>query len=255
MLTLSKGRAWNYSDGKGVSMEQNRILVMEDDADINRLLCTILKKNGYLADGAFSGTEGKLRLTMETYDLILLDLMLPGLSGEEFLAEIRGGKESIVPVIVISAKTALSDKVAALSLGADDYVTKPFESAEVLARVEAQLRRFKRFQPQKEKREKLEYKELSLDPDARTASVLGTPISLTAREFDLLALLIAQPEKVFTREALYARVWGGEYYGEDNTVNVHISNIRAKLAKVSPETEYVKTVWGIGFKMAEQPEH
>ena len=220
---------------------------MEDDADINLLLCTVLRRHGYVTESAFSGTEGRLRLSMEGFDLVLLDLMLPGLSGEDFLREIR--KDHLLPVIVVSAKVALEDKVEALSLGADDYITKPFETAEVLARVEAQLRRYKTFS--REERKLLVRGGLVLDPEGRTAHADGAPLSLTLREFDLLALLMEHPDRVFTREALYQQVWGGEYYGEDNTVNVHISNLRGKLAKASPGREYIKTVWGIGFKLAD----
>ena len=234
-------------------MEQYRILVMEDDGDINRLLCTVLTKNGYAADSAFSGSEGKLRLSMADYDLILLDLMLPGITGEEFLRELREQAGETLPVIVISAKTALEDKVNALIIGADDYITKPFETAEVLARVEAQLRRCNKFMPvqRTDAAGKLEFRELLLDREGRTLTAGGVPVSLTAMEFELLALLLAHPQRVFTREALYDQVWGGQYLGEDNTVNVHISNIRSKLSKAMPGREYIKTVWGIGFKLCE----
>ncbi|WP_130864215.1 response regulator transcription factor [Bacilliculturomica massiliensis] len=235
-------------------MEEYKILVMEDDEDINRLLRTILSKKGYRTEGAFSGSEGRLRLSVESFDLILLDLMLPGLSGEEFLREIRG-EENVTPVIVISARTALEDKVSALSLGADDYMTKPFEAAEVLARVEAQLRRFRKFAPRAEAKEEtdryLTFCDLRLDRLSRRAEAAGAPLTLTATEFDLLWLLMSDPDRVFTREALYTHGWGGEYYGEDNTVNVHISNIRNKLGRLNPGREYIKTVWGIGFKMAD----
>ena len=184
---------------------------------------------------------------MKQFDLVLLDLMIPGVSGESLLEELRASRT--MPVIVISARTALEDKVALLKLGADDYITKPFELAEVAARVEAQLRRSGRFAPVPEPKGLLTAHGLVLDPAAMRVTVNGGELAFTAREFGILKLLLQHPERVFTREALYTQVWGGEYYGEDNTVNVHISNIRQKLQKADPGREYIKTVWGIGFKL------
>ena len=184
------------------------------------------------------------------YDLILLDLMLPGLTGEEFIAELR--KSRTMPIIVLSAKAGLESRVNVLKLGADDFIPKPFDNAEVLARVEAQLRRYRQFSsPAGGEKHVLTWGDLTLDKDSITVTAAGKDVPVTAREFEILALLMSYPKKVFTREQLYEQVWGGEYFGDDNTVNVHISNLRAKLAKVS-STEYIKTVWGIGFKMNEE---
>ena len=258
---------------------------MEDDADINRILARIMKMQGYETVSAFSGSEAELRLfpnaggtISKEYDLVLLDLMLPGVMGEELVQKIR--KKSDVPVIVISAKTALEDKVLVLNAGADDYLVKPFEKEEVIARVNGALRRYRRLsggqgaksgaaalangngraledgevvqrraaepeQPGKP----LCYKNLTLYPEAREAQVCGKMLSLTGHEFDILELLLQNPAKVYSRESLYEQIWQGGYYGEDNTVNVHVSNLRKKIAAVDGE-EYIKTVWGIGFKMA-----
>ena len=182
------------------------------------------------------------------YDLVLLDLMLPGLSGEEFIARIRG--QRTMPILVLSAKVGVEDRVNVLRLGADDFIPKPFDNNEVLARVEAQLRRYQQFSAGAGEKRVLRLRDLELDRDAISVTVGGTPVTLTAREFEILALLLSAPNKVFTRAQIYERVWGEEFFGDDNTVNVHVSNLRAKLSKVS-DREYIKTVWGIGFKMAE----
>lgn len=228
-------------------MEPIRILVVEDDQDINRLLCTILNDAGYLSQSAFSGSEAMLWAEKEGFDLVLLDLMLPGLTGEEFIARVR--QHGTMPIIVLSAKAGLEDRVNVLRLGADDFIPKPFDNAEVLARVEAQLRRYKQFSGGGGSAV-LTHGDLTLDREGVTVTAAGKPVTVTAREFDILTLLMEHPKKVFTREQLYEQVWGGEYMGDDNTVNVHISNLRAKLAKASP-AEYIKTVWGIGFKMSD----
>ena len=223
------------------------ILVVEDDPDINRLLCRVLEGAGYPCRPAFSGSEAVLWAEQYNYDLVLLDLMLPGLTGEEFIAQMR--RRKTMPIIVLSAKAGLEDRVNVLRLGSDDFIPKPFDNVEVLARVEAQLRRYKQFD-----REGggavLVHGDLTLDKEGVHVTAAGQTVALTAREFHILTLLMEHPKKVFTREQLYEQVWGGEYFGDDNTVNVHISNLRSKLAKASPK-EYIKTIWGIGFKLAD----
>lgn len=227
------------------------ILVVEDDADISRLLARILNEAGYKVRQAFSGTEARLVLEGESPDLILLDLMLPGISGEELLGEIRNGRHRNVPVLVLSAKNSLGDKVALLKNGADDYITKPFEPDEVAARVEAGLRRCGKDSLKKDslKKDCLVHREMQLYPDRRKAVLSGEELSLTVHEFDILCLLMRNPERVYSREALYEAVWQGGYYGENNTVNVHVSNIRRKIKKIAPDEEYIQTVYGIGFKL------
>lgn len=227
------------------------ILVVEDDADISRLLARILNEAGYKVRQAFSGTEARLVLKGESPDLILLDLMLPGISGEELLGEIRNGRHRNVPVLVLSAKNSLGDKVALLKNGADDYITKPFEPDEVAARVEAGLRRYGKDTLKKDSLTKdcLVHREMQLYPDRRKAVLSGEELSLTVHEFDILCLLMKNPERVYSREALYEAVWQGGYYGENNTVNVHVSNIRRKIKKIAPDEEYIQTVYGIGFKL------
>ena len=230
-------------------MDTYHILVVEDDPDINRLLCKILTDGGYDCRPAFSGSEAVLWAQQYNYDLVLLDLMLPGLTGEEFIAQMR--QKKTMPIIVLSAKAGVESRVNVLKLGADDFIPKPFDNSEVLARVEAQLRRYRQFSGGGGEKQVLTCGDLVLDRESVTVTAGGKPVALTAREFDILALLMSHPKKVFTREQLYEQVWGGEYFGDDNTVNVHISNLRSKLAKASP-AEYIKTVWGIGFKMNEE---
>lgn len=223
-----------------------KILIVEDEADINGLLVKILKEGDYQTMQAFSGSEAKLLLEKEIPDLILLDLMLPGISGEELLQDIRENKHCDVPVLVLSAKNSLVDKVSLLKSGADDYITKPFEPEEVLARVQASLRRTGK---ENSGETTLAYKKLKLHPQSRRATVEEEELVLTAHEYDILFLLMQNPEKVYSRESLYELVWHGGYYGENNTVNVHVSNIRKKLKEHGIVEEYIQTVYGIGFKL------
>ncbi|GAA0687602.1 DNA-binding response regulator, OmpR family, contains REC and winged-helix (wHTH) domain [Clostridium cadaveris] len=230
-----------------MSKELN-ILVVEDDQDINRLINKILMKNGFNVRQAFSGTEARMCLDMFDFQLVILDLMLPGMTGEEIIEEVR--KKKNMPIIVISAKTSSEDKVNALKLGADDFVTKPFDALELVARVEAQLRRYTKFS-KAEVKKTLKYKEIELDMEEVRVAVRGEELQLTAKEFAILELLMSNPKKVFTRANLFEHVWNDEFWGDDNTVNVHISNLRNKIASIDKENDYIKTVWGIGFKLAE----
>lgn len=233
-------------------MEKERILVVEDDSDINGLLCRILNKEGYETVSAWSGSEALLRLEREEFDMLLLDLKIPGTAGEEVIRQLRE-KENEIPVLVLTAKAALEDKVSVLNLGADDYLTKPFENEEVVARVNARLRRFRKNRtgngPENSSEGKLLFKNLVLEKEARTCRVKGQEIFLTVLEFDILTLLLEHPQKVYSKESIYQAVWKDNYIGEDSTVSVHISNIRKKIAAVDEE-EYIKTVWSIGFKLA-----
>ena len=226
------------------------ILVVEDDIDINNLLYKILSKNGYNVRCAYSGSEGKLCFEHYDFQLVVLDLMLPGVTGEELITNIR--KINTMPIIVISAKTGQDTKIDVLKLGADDFVSKPFDKDEVLARVEAQLRRYMIFSKQEDKDKVLTHKNLTLNTETMEVLVKGKSISLTAREFSILELLITYPNKVFTKANLFEHVWQDEFLGDDNTVNVHVSNLRSKIAKIDPDTEYIHTVWGIGFKMSDK---
>ncbi len=230
-------------------MRKEEILVVEDDIDINNLIKKTLEKSGYSVTQAFSGSEALLRLDINEFDIILLDLMLPGLCGEELIKNIRTKKE--LPIIVISAKSSLEDKVNVLNIGADDYITKPFQYEEIIARVNSQLRRYKKSLVQEEEKEDtvFKFRNLILKVESREVIVKDKNIDLTGHEFEILTILVESPDKVFSREILYEKVWKNGYYGEDNSINVHISNIRKKIKEIIPDEEYIKTVWGIGFKM------
>ncbi len=228
--------------------ERNLILVIEDDTDISNMICDLLTQNGYNAKQAYSGTEA-LMIFDKKIDLVLLDLMLPGVAGEKVLMEIR--KHSNVPVIGLSAKSDKDSTINLLKSGADDYIVKPFNNEELLARIEAQLRRHTRFSSTPVENNKLNYKDVSIDTETYSVQVGKTPVSLTKREFLILELLMKYPKKVFSKSNIYEHVWNDEFFGDENTINVHISNIRLKLAKANPSEEYIQTVWGIGFKMSE----
>ncbi|MBC2117473.1 response regulator transcription factor [Listeria booriae] len=225
-------------------MTKGKILIAEDDNDINHLIYEVLTREGYTVTQAFSGTEAKLHWNNEAFDLLLCDLMLPGMTGEELIAEIIAKQSA--SIIVISAKNTIMDKVDLLKLGASDYITKPFNIEELLARVEVQLRKTTTEEPVNES---LSWQGLTLSTDGYNAQIDGQDIRLTAREFGILKLLISNPKKVFTKENIFSSVWGETEYIDENTVNVHMSNIRSKLNKAKPDRDYIETVWGIGFKM------
>jgi DNA-binding response OmpR family regulator len=224
-------------------MVSNHILIVEDDSDINNLLAEILKRNGYNVSQAYSGTEAKLLLQTTVFALIMLDLMLPGMTGEDLIPVIR--QTGAVPIIVLSARETPQDKAHVLRIGADDYMTKPFDEDELLARIEACLRRAG--QTPESPAETLVFRDITLDRELHLVTVSGNPIQLTAREFAILELFMGNPKKVFTKANLYRSIWNDEFYGDDNTVNVHISKIRTKLGG-----DYIQTVWGIGFKLQEE---
>ena len=221
------------------------ILVIEDDEDINHLLCQIIQDAGYQAQAAFSGTEGLLYCEKQEWDVILLVLMLPGKSGESLLSTIRN--KSNVPIIIISAKEEKNTKVHMLRSGADDYITKPFHNEEVVARIEAQLRRYHRV----EKREQLTFKDIILDKETKQVYVNHQEVSLTAREYNILELFLLSPRKMFTKENIFESIWGTDYYNDENTVNVHMSHLRSKLAKANPHETYFETIWGMGYRLKE----
>ena len=220
------------------------ILIVEDDTDINNSTAAYLRRRGCLCSQAFSGTEGRLLWQAGGVDLLLVDLMLPGLSGSELIAEIR--QTSRTPVIVLSAKTDLSDKVELLGLGADDYLTKPYQLEELWARILVQLRHASAAPAEAS----LRYREWVLNLEEMTLTAAGQPVSLTAHEFKIVELLAGRPKRVFTKQQIYEAIWREEYAVEDKTIAVHISNIRAKL-RPSGTDSYIQTVWGIGFKLAE----
>ncbi|MGM1045695.1 MAG: response regulator transcription factor [Bacillota bacterium] len=220
------------------------ILIIEDHEDVNHMLAEALIDAGYKVKSSYTGVDGIKEIKNKSYDLILLDIMLPYKSGDEILKEAREFSET--PVIVISAKDMVGTKIDLLKLGADDYITKPFDLGEVVARVESNLRRaHKQLQESKVFR----YKDLALDDNTKRVTVGETEMELTAKEYRILELLLKHGGKVFTKSNLYESVWKDEYLGDDNAVKTHISNLRNKLKKVNPNEEYIETVWGLGYRL------
>lgn len=228
-----------------------KILIIEDDREINRLICEYLPDLGYEPCAETDGMAGLKRLKeRDDVDLVLLDLMLPLKSGDRVLRELRAFSD--VPVIVLSAKEMVQTKIDLIKAGADDYVTKPFDLDEMAVRIEAVLKRCGRSRRGEgpDLPEILTYKSMRIDRTAKTVSVKGFPLELTAKEYAILELLLSNPTKLFSKANLYESVWEEAYYAEDNTLKVHISNVRNKIKK-HDEEEYVETVWGMGYKLAQ----
>lgn len=215
------------------------VLIIEDDNDINDIISEVLTKNDFICKKVYSGTEALIYLK-DDFDLFILDLMLPGLAGEKVIEEIR--KVTNAPVLVLSSKDSMDSKLALLRGGADDYMTKPFNLEELLARANILTKR------SEHSGQNLTYKSLRLDTDNYQAYVDDMPLALTKTEFKILELLISNPKQVFTKENLYEYSQGDYYLATDNSINVHISNLRKKIKKYSKE-DYIETVWGIGFKL------
>lgn len=218
------------------------LLIIEDNHDVNSMLREVLINEGYAVDSAYTGIDGLMSFKKNSYDLILLDLMLPYKSGDEVLKEIR--KSSEIPVIIISAKDIVGTKIDLLKLGADDYITKPFDLNEVAARVEAQLRRSNKLISTKA----ITYKDIVLDDKYKKITANGVELELTAKEYQLLELFLKNRSKVFTKANIYETIWQDAYLGDDNAVKTHISNLRSKLKAASPQNEYIETVWGLGYR-------
>lgn len=223
---------------------KQRILLVEDDREIHHMLSVFLEQNGYEVDSAYQGREAGEKLKSREYDLILMDLMLPYQSGDLLIRDLRSTKDT--PVIVLSAKSMTRTRVEVLRMGADDYILKPFDFDEVLARMEAVLRRRN---TGNEKRTFLHCGSLLLNEETRQVFVKEAEIGLTAKEYEILRLLMKNPHKTFTKANLFESVWQEAYCGEENSVNVHLSNLRSKLKKAGNGKDYIETVWGIGYRL------
>ena len=221
--------------------EQTRIMVVDDDRNIGELLRLYLEKEGYAVAVFIEGTEALSAFQNEPFDLALLDIMLPVMDGYQILREIR--KTSNIPVMMLTAKGETFDKVMGLDLGADDYVVKPFEIKEVLARIKALLRRV---EPKKTDTV-LSYPELEINMGNYELKVRGKAMDIPPKELELLYFMASHPNQVFTREQILDKVWGFDFFGESRTVDVHIKRLREKLDGVS-EAWQIKTVWSVGYK-------
>lgn len=221
-------------------MVETKVLIVDDDSNICDLIELYLNKEGYKTYKAHNGREAVKTFNEKQIDLVVLDIMMPEMDGYEVLKEIR--KTSELPVVMLTAKGETFDKVLGLELGADDYIVKPFEPKELVARIRAVLRRYK---PQTQKRA-LEFTDLCIDADSYIVTYKGNQIEMPPKEFELIYFLASNPNKVFTRDQLLYEVWGYDYPGDSRTVDVHVKRIREKLQDNSDWN--IKTVWGVGYK-------
>lgn len=226
-------------------MEKIKILVVEDGKEINQLLCDYLNKQGYETISAMQGLEA-VSTFREHKDiaLVLLDIMLPYQSGDSVLAKIR--EKSDVPVIMLSAKDGVQTKIDTIRLGADDYITKPFDLDEVLVRIEAILRRTNK-KPETASKI-LTFKNMKIDCEAKTVTVKDNILELTSKEYAILELLLTYPNKMFSKANLFESIWNEPYFNGDTTLKVHMSNLRNKI-RTFDEEEYIETIWGMGYRL------
>lgn len=237
------------------SASDKRILLVEDDDDIADLLELHLTDEGYRVDAVDDGDEGLDRALQCTYDLIILDIMLPGTDGFDICRRLRQEK-CHAPVLMVTAKTEEVDKVLGLELGADDYITKPFSIREVLARVKAIFRRVEvdRGTQRHNGNTPIEFDDLVIEPAKRKVTLDGESVDLTSKEFELLVLFARHPGRAYSRQELLDEVWGYQHDGYSHTVNTHINRLRNKIEPDPSSPRYVKTVWGVGYRFAEREE-
>ncbi len=224
-----------------------KILIIEDDISIAELERDYLEINNFEAELEQRGDKGLAKALSGDYDLVILDLMLPGIDGFDICRQIRAKKNT--PILMVSAKKEDIDKIRALGLGADDYVTKPFSPGELVARVKAHIARYERLVGGKEqKRGTLDIRGLSIDQSSRRVYLNENEIVFTTKEFDLLLFLASNPNRVFTKEELFEKIWGMDSQGDVATVTVHIRKIREKIEENPSEPKYIETIWGVGYR-------
>ena len=225
----------------------NTVLVCDDEKDIVSALKIYLESEGYAVECAYDGAQALSLLESRNISLVLMDIMMPVMDGISAMVKIR--ERSNVPVILLTAKGEDTDKILGLNVGADDYITKPFNPLEVLARVRSQLRRYTMLGAAQIKQSCLTVGGISMDDSSKTVTVDGEPAALTPTEYDILKLLMENPGQVFHPRDIYKRVWKDEPYGAESTVAVHIRHLREKLEINPAEPRYIKAVWGQGYKM------
>lgn len=236
---------------------KNRILLIEDDIAISEMVENYLRKEGFNITTAFDGEEGVSKFLNNFFDLIILDIMMPKLDGMEVMKRVRG--ISLIPILIMSAKDSDVDKAIGLGLGADDYISKPFSMIELSARVKAAIRRANQYAKNDKKEEVniINVNNLTIDlknyavtkMDAVTKKDVN--LNLTSKEFDILKLFISNPNRVFTKAQIYSFIWKDDYFGDENVINVHIRRLREKIEDNPSEPKYIKTLWGIGYKLGE----
>lgn len=227
-------------------MQKIHVLVVDDEWNMRNLLKIYLTKKGLRVTEASSGHEALKFVGQTTFDVILLDVMMPDMDGWEVCNQIRASTPT--PIIMLTARSETQDKVLGLNKGADDYVVKPFEPDELMARIFALLRRSGLTETMQTPEKKISYRNIEIDPAARQVQVTDKSVECTPKEFDLLRFLAQYPERAFTREVLLEQVWGSDYYGDIRTVDTHVKNIREKLRKAGLIYNPIQTVWGVGYK-------
>lgn len=225
----------------------NRVLIIEDDHNIVQLERDYLEAAGFKTEYALDGKTGVDRAVNEKFDLILLDIMLPELDGFQVCSKIRSVTD--IPIILVSAKKEELDKINGLGFGADDYIVKPFSPSELVARVKAHISRYIRLtRPAERNTQTLQIGDLQLYKESGDVKLKGREITLTKKEFDVLYLMASQPDTVFSKNELFDRVWGYDSLGDTSTLTVHINRLRDKFKEIDPENDYIKTIWGRGYR-------
>jgi len=228
---------------------ENRILLIEDDIEISEMVKNYLIKDGFNITTAFDGEEGVEKFLNNSFDLILLDLMMPKLDGKEVMKIVR--ETSLIPILIMSAKDSDVEMAVGLGLGADDYIAKPFSMIELSARIKAGIRRGNLYSKKEKKEEEsiINVNHLTIDLKNYSVTKNGVNLNLTLKEFDILKLFILSPNRVFTKAQIYSFVWKDDYFGDENVINVHMRRLREKVEDNPSEPKYLKTLWGIGYKL------
>lgn len=230
---------------------QHKLLIVEDDASIVEMVSDYLSREGFYVVTATNGEEGMAKFTSDTYDMMIVDLMMPKLDGFEMIKLVR--ERSAIPILIMSAKDSDVDKALGLGFGADDYIAKPFSMIEISARIKAAIRRATKYvqidavKPMPEQNV-IQVGQLLIDLDNYLVQKQEETMKLTSKEFDILKLFVTNPNRVFTKAQIYGFVWNDEYYGDENVINVHIRRLREKIEDDPSNPTYIKTLWGIGYK-------